>query len=611
MTVSLFPPIRTLDDVKAIEARPYQEFMPWRGIHEALTASAKARPLARAITLLSDDIDSAASTWTYAELLEKVERSAQLFKRLAGDETPRVAMLLPALPEGYAVLWGGASVGTVCPINYLLRPEHIHELVNAAECNIVVALGADARLAISESVAGLRAHCPCVRQVLWVGQVPSGDPGLSFEAEMTRTLPGLPPAREGDDIAALFHTGGTTGSPKLAQHTHRNQLHSAAGAARMYALGEQDTLVNAMPLFHVAGTIVFGLSTILAGGQIVLPSMLGLRNPALVPRYWTMVERLQASLLTATPTGIATLMSAPRTLGQASSVRALLTGGAPLPPALAEQFESETGIPVRNTFGMTECAGVVSIEPALEPRGAVSCGLRIPFVEIDVASGAGSSQSADLSGILRLRGPNISPGYTDARRNPGTFEDGWLVSGDLASIRDGRIHVTGRSKDVIIRNAHNIDPQLIEEALMKHPGVQVAAAVGQPDEYAGELPVAYVVAKPGIVLDPKELLAFASGHIAERPAQPKRVEVLEALPQTAVGKVYKPALRQRALERVLRERLSASALDRDFTVACLDETQGLRVVFGATTGATVSPSSVEQLKAMMLRFSVPWEMQPG
>jgi fatty-acyl-CoA synthase len=610
MSHPLFPPIRTLEDVKAVEARPYHEFMPWHGIHEALSASASRRPDARAITLLSDDLDSELVAWTYADLLDKVERAAQLFKRLAGDEAPRVAMLLPAIPEGYAVLWGGALAGTVCPINYLLRPEHIHELVNAAGCNIVVALGEDPRLAISESIAGLRAHCPGVRQVLWVGDVPVGDQGLSFESEMARALPGAPRAREGDDIAALFHTGGTTGSPKLAQHTHRNQLHSAAGAARMYALSEQDTLVNAMPLFHVAGTIVFGLSTILAGGHIVLPSMLGLRNPALLPRYWSMVERLKASLLTATPTGIATLMGAPRTPANVAHVRHLLTGGAPLPPALANQFEATTGIAVRNTFGMTECAGVVSIEPALAPRHAVSCGVRIPFIEVDIASGKGQSASLEAIGILRLRGPNVSPGYTEQERNRGTFEDGWLVSGDLACVRDGRIHVTGRSKDVIIRNAHNIDPQLIEEALMKHPGVQVAAAVGQPDEYAGELPVAYVVAKPGVQLDLEDLLAFAAGHIAERPAQPKRVDVLDALPQTAVGKVYKPALRLLALERVLRERLTAAGLEGEVQFRCFDEAQGLRAEFSPCPNTPFNLSTAERLKTMMLRFSVSWGMSP-
>ena len=607
MPMSFFEPIRTIEDVLAIEARPYAQFMPWEGIYEAISEVATSQPETSAITLLADDIEHVQVSWTYAELLDKVDRAATLFKQLAGDATPRVAMLLPAIPEGYATLWGAASVGTVTPINYLLRAEHIQELVQAARCNIVVALGTHPVLSIDERVADIQEHCPMVRHVLWVGEQPRGSSGTGFEESLSTVCPSTLGGEAGDSIAALFHTGGTTGNPKLAQHTHRNQLHSAAGAACLYGLSEKDVIVNAMPLFHVAGTIVFGLSTILAGGHIVLPSMLGLRNPVLAQRYWSMTQRLGATLLTATPTGIATLMAAPRTSANTVSVRAMLTGGAPLPPALALQFEEETGISVRNTFGMTECAGVVSIEPALAPRDAVSCGVRIPFTSVEIATAEGPASEGSV-GVLRIRGPNVSPGYTEAGRNVGTFEDGWLVSGDLARVSDGRIHVTGRQKDVIIRNAHNIDPQLIEDALLKHPSVQVAAAVGQPDEYAGELPVAYVVMKSGHKVDGAELLDFLAQHIAERPAQPKRIDVLDALPQTAVGKVYKPALRILAIERVLRERLDHCGLSAEVHVQGHDEPQGPRIEFKCSQAAVLKLHARAKLNAMMLKFSVPWSV---
>ncbi|KQO40160.1 hypothetical protein ASF19_00405 [Acidovorax sp. Leaf84] len=600
-------PIRSLDDVQAIEAQPYESFMPWRGLHEALSASAKSFGDRPAISLLKNDTYQPDTVWTYAQLLDQVTQAANAFRALVSDEEPRVAMLLPAIPEAYSTLWGAASVGTICPINYLLRTEHIAELLQASGCNVVVALGVNGELDIWEKVVDVCRSCPRVRTTVWVGDIPDGAEGTSFQTLISTQSKILDNPRSGDDIAALFHTGGTTGSPKLAQHTHVNQLHSAAGAAGHYALTATDCIVNAMPLFHVAGTIVFGLSTVLTGGHIVLPTTLGMRNRGFVTQYWPVVANLGATLITATPTGIATLLSTPRDDSQTEGVRALLTGGAPLPPDLALEFERETGIPVRNTFGMTECAGVVSIEPVLAPRDDISCGIRIPFTEVQIASADGEVVGDGISGIMRLRGPNVSPGYTDASRGSGTFDGGWLVSGDLARIRDGRIEVTGRSKDVIIRNAHNIDPQQIEDALLKHPGVLMAAAVGQPDEYAGELPVAFVVAKPGVTLKPADLLAFSSEHIAERPAQPKRIDVIEALPQTAVGKVYKPALRCIALQRSLHERLIACGLDTEVSVRARDESHGLCVDF--VPSGQLSATSAERLKSLMRSFSYEWRIE--
>ena len=141
------------------------------------------------------------------------------------------------------------------------------------------------------------------------------------------------------------------------------------------------------------------------------------------------------------------------------------------------------------------------------------------------------------------------------------FVDGWLVSGDLGHIdAQGNIHVTGRSKDVIIRGSHNIDPGLVEDAFLAHPAVAMCAVVGEPDAYAGELPVAYVSLKPGQRIDAAQLLAEVAPTVYERPAVPKRVTVLQSLPLTAIGKLYKPALRLAAIEVKLAEMLAPLAV---------------------------------------------------
>ena len=168
---------------------------------------------------------------------------------------------------------------------------------------------------------------------------------------------------------------------------------------------------------------------------------------------------------------------------------------------------------------------------------------------------------ANTTGQLIIRGKQISPGYTDEARNEDTFlPGGWLKTGDVGHIdTDGRIFITGRAKDVIIRSGHNIDPAVIEEALLMHPSVELCAAVAQPDPYAGELPVAFVKLRPGTSCDMDELLQFATQHIPERPAYPKRITQVDRFAMTATGKIQKPELRRIAAERVVCEALSSLA----------------------------------------------------
>ena len=546
-----------------------------------------------------------------------------LFRSLAGeagaDTLPRVALLLPAIPQAYFALWGAEAAGVACPLNYLLDLDHLAELIDRAGANLLVALGPHPELDIWPRALALQARCPGLRRVLAVhlGDGPAADGALDFDtARAAQPASDWSPARpvEAGTLAALFHTGGTTGAPKLAQHSHGNQLHAAWSAAQLYAMDERDVILNGFPLFHVAGSLVFGLSTLLSGGEVVLPTLLGLRNPRFVARYWQAVAEHGVTLLAAVPTVIAMLMALDPPAAGAHAVRALLTGGSPLPPELAEAFERRCGIPVRNILGMTECAGIVSVEPFLAPRVPGSCGLRLPFSRVEAVAADGSVCAPGEPGVLRLRGPHVGAGYTDPARNAGSFSaDGWLGSGDIGHVdAEGRVFVTGRAKDVIIRGGHNIDPALVEEALMRHPAVAFAAAVGAPDERAGEVPVAFVALKPGAAVDGAALIDFARAHIAEPPALPKRVDVLPALPMTAIGKVYKPALRLRAIERVLGERLAAAGLAQQVRLQGRDEAAGLFLAVTPAPGmAAEAVVGLEaDVRALMGPFAIRWAWLP-
>jgi fatty-acyl-CoA synthase len=610
-------PIATLADIERIESGPYADYMPHRSLHAALSDSATRHAGRTALRYVQDaDAPERTQAWTYRDFIAEVRRTANLFRALAGGDVPRVAILLPAIPQGCFALWGAEVAGVACPINYLLDSAHIAGLIRASGANILVALGPNAELAIWPRVADLQAQCPGLKQVLAVGVDGTAPPADALCFDTARAAqPGDALAFErpvqADTLAALFHTGGTTGAPKLAQHTHGNQLHTAWSAAQLYAMDERDVVVNGFPIFHVAGSLVYGLSTLLSGAELLLPTLLGLRNTRYVQRYWTIVERHHVTLLAAVPTVIATLLNTPTQGADLGSVRALYTGGSPLPPELATAFEQRHGIPVRNILGMTECAGVVAIEPYGAPRAPGSCGLRLPYTEVQAVPLGGDGASTDIcaagvSGVLRLRGPHVSPGYTDVARDAGTFDSGWLLSGDIGHVdAQGRVFVTGRAKDVIIRSGHNIEPGLIEEALMRHPEVAFAAAVGAPDEYAGEVPVAYVVLKAGAAIDAAGLLDFVRQHIAEPPAQPKHIDLLDALPQTAVGKVYKPALRMRAIERVIRDRLARAGLQGRVDVQGQEGASGLSLQLVRQTGVALAEVDAAA-RAVMAPYALRW-----
>jgi fatty-acyl-CoA synthase len=396
---------------------------------------------------------------------------------------------------------------------------------------------------------------------------------------MPADAPEPDPSPDPGRIAALFHTGGTTGAPKLVQHTHGNEAHTSWFAHRFYGFDEHTVEVNGFPLFHVAGAFVYGLALLAIGATQVLPTVTGMRNPAFLRNYWKFCERERVTALACVPTILAGLCNLPVD-ADVSRVRVAYTGGSPLPTELALRFENTLGIAVRNILGMTECAGLVAIEPFHAPRVPGSAGLRLPYTEVRVVPwrdslGTGQPCAAGETGVVVLRGPHVSPGYTDPARNAGMFEQGWLVSGDLGHIdAQGYVHVTGRAKDVIIRGSHNIDPGLVEEAFLAHPAVALCAVVGEPDAHAGEVPAAFVTLKPGARLAPEALLAQVAPHVYERPAVPKRVVVLEALPTTAVGKVYKPALRGQAIVLKLQELLGAAAPGVPLTVAVQEQGGG-------------------------------------
>jgi fatty-acyl-CoA synthase len=378
-----------------------------------------------------------------------------------------------------------------------------------------------------------------------------------------------------DTVCALFHTGGTTGRPKLVRLTHGNQIHAAWSFAQVHGFDEFDTVINGFPLFHVGGTMTAGLSVMAAGGHVVIPSAQSLRNPKVIQNYWGIVERYRATIVSGVPTSIAALAEIAVGSKDISSVRMGLTGGAVLPKAIGERFEQRTGIRLFETYGMTETAAAIAFNPGRGEALARSVGFRAPYAKTTIVSLRNPEKLQECpkltSGLVVVQGPQVFPGYVDPQHNTNVLtDDGWLMTGDIGYLtEDERLVLTGRAKDLIVRSGHNIDPAAIEDVANEFPGVQISSAVGMPDQYAGEVPILFIVAAPGQAIDLGALEEYLELNIMEPPAKPKRVVLLDRLPVTAVGKIFKPALRDLAIKEKARfeiERLFVTDIAADITV---------------------------------------------
>ncbi|MGE0733815.1 MAG: acyl-CoA synthetase [Alphaproteobacteria bacterium] len=612
------PIIRSLADIREIEKTPCEKWQPYTSTYEALADSAREFADRDALIFLPEaTLEAEPARYTYRDFFARITQAANMFRALGVEQADGVVFLLPAIPEAKITLWGAEAAGRACPINFMLQAEHIAELINYAKAKVLVAFGPHPQLDIWSKIDFLRQHVPNLKAILQVGGPPDRRPGiLQFSEELAKhPSDKLAFARKFDksDIAAYFHTGGTTGAPKLAQHTHANQLHTATFASFHYDLNSSDVVTNGFPIFHVAGSLVFGLSVFLAGATIVQPTALGARSQDWIRNHWKLCAKYGATMLCGGPTTMAAIMAVPVDGADISRIRAQWAGGSPLPKELAAQFEAKLGIPVRDILGMTECAGIVTISPLHAPRVPGSTGFPIPYTRVKAEQVDGEGRPTGVlctpgePGVIMLTGPHVSPGYTDTRRNAGMFtDDGWIVGGDLGHLdADGRVYITGRAKDVIIRGGHNIDPAMIEEAIEKHPAIALAAAIGQPDAYAGELPVLYVTLKPGAQATEAEFLDYLRERIFERPALPKRVTVLDELPTTLVGKIFKPKLRMMAIERTFGEVLAEAGIET--RVTAYDSGGGLKARIALPVG-TDRAAFAEKLKALLGGFHIPHEI---
>ncbi len=348
---------------------------------------------------------------------------------------------------------------------------------------------------------------------------------------------------------------------------------------------------------------------IASGAHVVFPTPAGYRGDGVFDNFWKLIERWKVTYMVTVPTALAALMQRPIN-ADVSTLRGAFSGSAPLPIELFNRFEKATGVQIVEGYGLTECTCLVSVNPPDGNKKIGSVGIPFPYTHVRILNtdGTGGFREAgvDEVGEICVANPGVFEGstYTEVDKNRTLFAEGrYLRTGDLGRLDgDGYLFITGRAKDLIIRGGHNIDPAVIEEALMGHEAVSFVGAIGQPDAHSGELPCAYVELVAGATVTEAALLDYAKAHIHERAAVPKHIEILSELPKTAVGKVFKPDLRRRAIIRIYNAALAEAGLAPRVVEVVEDKKRGLV--------ARLSPQGdTAAVQAVLGQFTQAWEWQ--
>lgn len=608
------PRLATLADVEAYESVPVWRRFTARSTYEVFREGAAKWGDRPAMHFLPrGEAGDAVETVSYRRLFERITQTANLFHDLGVGPRDPVTYLLPNLPQTHYVIWGGETAGIVNAINPLLQPAQIVEIMRAAKSKRLVALGPVPGADIWEKTVEVRKLMPEIETVLQV--MGKGDPadGVHSFDELLAKYPSdrLIGGREIglDDICSYFHTGGTTGAPKIAPHLQRGELIMGHMMGVLTDLGPDDVLINGLPLFHVNAVIVTGLGPWTAGASVVIAGPSGFRNPGLIRDFWKIVERFKVTTFSAVPTVYSALLNAPIGDADVRSLRYGICGAAPMPVEVIRAFEAATGVTILEGYGLTEGTTASSFNPRDGERRVGSIGLRIPYqaVKPGVVDDEGrfvrDCKPGEIGTIL-IEAETVFPGYLQPQYNKKLWAaPGLLNTGDLGRIDDqGYLWLTGRAKDLIIRGGHNIDPSAIEETLHLHPAVALAAAVGKPDAHAGELPMAYVQLKPGARATGDELRDFAKSKIAERAAAPVEVVILDRIPVTAVGKIFKPDLRCLAIKSLHETVLGAAKIAATVSV-------GPDPIHGTlATIALANPADALQVDALLGRYAVKYRI---
>lgn len=474
-------------------------------------------------------------TLSYRELDRQARLLARWLRAAGLQRGDKVGLYLP---NGYqtALLFLGTMIGgyVIAPLNLLAQRSQLAYVLEHCDCKVLFT-SREHEPALAEALA-------LVKRAIEVIVIDSDAPALFVEHRLPAG--GFGPVAA-EDPALLMYTSGTTGTPKGALLTHRNLIAAARAVAGWHRLTPEDRCLSSLPLYHINGQVIATVTPFVSGGSLIAPHRFS------VTSWWDCAERHGATWINMVPTIIAYLLNAvePKRSYRFQRLRFGRSASAPLPPEQHHAFEKTFGIPVIEAMGMTESASVAFANPQDTARRkygspGLPCGVQAKVIDLET----GRALPPNAPGEICLRGPNVMAAYFKSREQSAkAFEAaGWLRTGDLGYCdEDGYYFITGRLKELIIKGGENIAPREIDEALLRHPAVLEAAAVGVPDASYGQDILACVVLKPGARAAAEELRAFCLSELG-RYKTPREFRFLAELPKGPSGKVQRLKLAELA-----------------------------------------------------------------
>ena len=603
------PIMETLAKVEEFEKTPLAEQFPFTDSYNLITASAARFGNDIALEFIMQGLpDEPTSQVTFTQLSQQITRTANLLTKLGVNSDTAVSIIMPILPQTHFATWGSQAAGIANPINPMLEAEHIGEIIAASNSSVVICLGKSQHVDIWDKViAGIKGNkkiiaviavnVPGLCEPLAESAPTDGYKILDFETAIADQPDDQLISKRifsGDQIAAYFHTGGTTGRPKLAQLTHQNMAFLGQLMQVYTAHQGRQSILCGLPLFHIYGCIIQGVAAFAVGYRILLMTPSGFRSPVAMKSFWKHIDRFNITSFATVPTVLMALSDLSVGDSDISTLTNVNSGAAPLSEPFKVNFEKQHQVDVSNGYGMTETTALISRAPANQPPGSV--GMRIPYSQIRIVhlDGTAVIKNCELgeSGAIMVKGPQVFAGYkADSDNKLAWVEDGWFNTGDLGYLdSDGFLYLSGRAKDLIIRGGHNIDPELIEEPLNAHPDVSISIAIGLPDRYAGELPMAYVVRVTDSQISAEQLIEHCANTMSERAAIPKRIEFIDAMPLTAVGKIFRPTLRQQITETLVKEVLASISISAQ-VASDIEKKRGLVIRIDVDDKSTIDATS--------------------
>ncbi len=470
-------------------------------------------------------------------------------RKIGVKKGDKVALTCPNLPYFPAIWFGILKVGAVMvPLSVLLRPREIVYHLTDSESVAYICFEGTPELPMGQGGMTALKEVPSCKHFYVIPTAPGGPSPFEGVPTLADLMANQPPTAdteqmEPNDTALIIYTSGTTGRPKGAELTHSNLLMNCVIAARLFESVENDVSLGVLPLFHSFGISILD-SNFLQGGTLVLITRFdagvvlktfqdeGVTIFAGVPTmYWDLLNYADADKFDLKKI--------------ADTLRLGISGGAALPVEVLRQFEEKYGIKILEGYGLSETSPTASFNRADRPRKVGSIGLPIWGVEMKILDDDMKDVPVGKPGEVCIRGHNVMKGYYNKpEANAEAFRGGWFHSGDIGTMdEDGYFYIVDRKKDMVIRGGFNVYPREVEEVLMMHPDISLAAVIGIPHAEYGEEVKAYIVPKAGKTPDPAEIIKWAKQEMAAY-KYPRMVEVVDSLPLGPSGKILKLELRK-------------------------------------------------------------------